>query len=297
MNRVMKMDLLQLRYFYKIAHTPTLTQAARELHVSQPSLSKMIRDLEYEFGVKLFSREGRNLRLNDKGMILLGYATDILNSIESLRNELQVCRDREDMELRVGVFAASPLFPRLITKFRTIHPNIKINMVMHSYEHNLSENPLDMVLSSSRTPPSSPFSTLLIREDILLAVPKNHLLAQRKTVSLQELQGEEFISMSREKTFRAIMDQYCAEAGISPNIILESDDPFMTRNLIASGFGIAFFPQKTWMHALDSSLSLVRITDPPCVRYIYSTVPRNTFRSTASRLFQEYLREFFQKEI
>lgn len=291
------MDLLQLRYFYKIAHTPTLTQAAQELHVSQPSLSKMIHGLEQEFGVKLFARDGRNLRLNEKGMILLRHTTDILNSVEALRDELQVCKEREDLELRVGVFTASALFPRLITRFRAIHPNIKITMVMHSYEHNLAKNPLDIVLSSSRNPPSSPFSTLLTEESILLAVPPAHPLAGRAAVALDELKGEEFISMSKGKTFRTIMDQYCSEAGISPRIILESDDPSMTRNLITSGFGIAFVPQKTWMHFLDGALVLLPIERPRCVRYIYATVPRNTFCSTASRLFQEYLREFFQNEL
>lgn len=288
------MDLLQLSYFYKIAHAPTLTQAATELHISQPSLSKLIRSLEDEFGMKFFERSGRYIRLNDNGYVFLRYATEILSSVDAMREELQGCREREDMSLRVGLFAASALFPTIISGFRAEHPNVKITVVQHSFEHSTRENSLDLVFMAGLTPPESPNSILLSEEEILLAVPNTHPLAARDSVALSELAEEKFISMSKGKTLRTIVDRYCEDAGIAPNVVLESDDPAMLRNLIQSGFGVSFVPQKTWMAYMHGNIHLLHISEPRCVRYLYLVTPRDAYRSTASRLFQRYLVEFFE---
>lgn len=289
------MDLLQLRYFYKIAHAPTLTQAAAELHISQPSLSKIIRNLEDEFQVKLFTRNGRYLQLNEKGQIFLRHTTAILNAVDDLREELQGYREREDLSLRVGVFAASALFPDIISGFRQAYPNVKINMVQHSFEHAKQKTSLDLMILAGRYPPVDPNCVLLAQEDILLAVPGNHPLAGRESVPLAQLKGEKFISMSKGMTLRTIVDQYCQSAGIQPNVVLESDDPAMLRNLIQSGFGVAFVPEKTWTAYIRGNLHMLHITDPHCVRYLYLSTPRGSYQSTAAKLFQRYLVWFFSE--
>lgn len=285
---------MQLTYFYKIAHAPTLTQAAVDLHISQPCLSKLIRNLEDEFHMKFFERDGRYIRLNENGRIFLKYATQILNTVEDMRDELQDCREREDLSLRVGLFAASALFPTIISGFRAEHPNVKITVVQHSFEHRLRENTLDLIFLAALHEPAYPNCIRLTEEEILLAVPNDHPLAGRDSVPLKELKDEKIISMSKGKTLRTIVDQYCADAGFQPKVVLESDDPAMLRNLIQSGFGVSFVPQKTWMAYMRGDIHLLHITDPRCVRYLYVTTPRGAYRTTAARLFQQYLVRFFE---
>lgn len=289
------MDLLQLKYFYKIATAPTLTQAANELHVSQPSLSKLIRNLENEFNMKLFERNGRYLQLNENGLIFLRYATTILNAVDELRDELQGYRDRTDLSLRVGVFAASALFPAIISGFRVEYPNVKISVVQHSFERAAQENALDLIFFAGVNPPEYPNSTQLAEEEILLAVPNNHPLANLDSVPLATLKDEKFLAMSKGKSLRTSIDQYCAAAGITPNIVLECDDPAMLRNLIQSGFGVSFVPAKTWMAYMQGDIHLLHITDPRCVRFIYVTMPQGAYQSTAARLFKRYLVNYFEQ--
>lgn len=288
------MELLQLAYFYKIAHTPTLTQAAAELHISQPALSKLIRGLEDEFHIKFFDRRGRYIRLNENGEIFLKYATRILNTVEDMRSELQDFRMREDLSLRVGVFAGSTLFPDIISGFRKEHPNIKVTVVQHSFENSPGQNSLDLILQASSHMPSYPDCIRLMEEEILLAVPNTHPLRLRDSVTLTELKEENFISLSAKKGLRIMMDEYCAEVGFQPNIVLESDDPAMMRNLIQSGFGLSFVPEKSWTAYIQGDVHLLHITDPKCIRYIYLITPRGVYRSIAARLFQQYLIRFFE---
>ena len=289
------MNLLQLQYFYKVARAPTLTQAAAELRISQPSLSKVIRSLETEFGVRLFERTGRRLQLSEQGEIFLRHATVILDAAEAMAAELRDSRTREDLSLRVGVFAASALFPGILAGFRGEYPNVKLTVVQHSYEHRPQDSSLDLIFYASQSPAPPPGGICLGEEEILLAVPKAHALAGACRVSLGALAGEKFIAMSRGKTLRGIMDGYCAEAGFTPQVVLESDDPAMLRNLIQSGFGISFVPEKTWMTQRWEQISLLRLGDPACVRYLYLGTPRGAYRSTAARLFQNYLVQYFRQ--
>ena len=96
------MELLQLAYFYKIAHTPTLTQAAAELHISQPALSKLIRGLEDEFHIKFFDRRGRYIRLNENGEIFLKYASVPVEHYDTYLYHVQTIRWVEKYGLCFG---------------------------------------------------------------------------------------------------------------------------------------------------------------------------------------------------
>ena len=110
------MELLQLRYFYKIAHSRTLTQAADELCISQSSLSRMIGRLEDEFEMEFFDRKGRKIELNENGRIFLRYCTQILNAVDSMRDELSEMKNRRDMAVSVGFYSMSSLIVDIMGK-------------------------------------------------------------------------------------------------------------------------------------------------------------------------------------
>lgn len=118
------MELLQLRYFYKIAHSRTLTQAADELCISQSSLSRMIGRLEDEFEMEFFDRKGRKIELNENGRIFLRYCTQILNAVDSMRDELSEMKNRRDMAVSVGFYSMSSLIVDIMGKFKERYPNI-----------------------------------------------------------------------------------------------------------------------------------------------------------------------------
>ena len=152
---------------------------------------------------------------------------------------------------------------------------------------------LDMVLAASHELPAQGKVHLLVKEHIKLAVPVGHPLLERDSVSLRELTGEAFISLSKGKILRTIMDYYCHQAGLTPNVVLESDDPYMIRNLVSYGFGVAFVPEVTWKYSTRGP-QVYLDQDRPCMRYLYCQIPEDTYTSAAARLFLSYLQAYFQ---
>ena len=134
------MELLQLRYFYKIAHSRTLTQAADELCISQSSLSRMIGRLEDEFEMEFFDRKGRKIELNENGRIFLRYCTQILNAVDSMRDELSEMKNRRDMAVSVGFYSMSSLIVDIMGKFKERYPNI---MLMYGKEASNRKQEID----------------------------------------------------------------------------------------------------------------------------------------------------------
>ena len=166
------MELLQLRYFYKIAHSRTLTQAADELCISQSSLSRMIGRLEDEFEMEFFDRKGRKIELNENGRIFLRYCTQILNAVDSMRDELAEMKNRRDMAVSVGFYSMSSLIVDIMGKFKERYPNINLRVLQHYHEDN-SISSLDLIVNSAVPGEEPENSTVLLEEDILLAVPKS----------------------------------------------------------------------------------------------------------------------------
>ena len=119
------MDFLQLKYFKKVAECQSMTQAARELRVAQPAISKMIGNLERAIGFPVFDRKGRNIVLNQNGEILLEHVENIFGS---MRNALDEIRDRNNQERNVSLQlrAASKLFPDIASKFMRENPELRV---------------------------------------------------------------------------------------------------------------------------------------------------------------------------
>lgn len=166
------MELLQLKYFYKIAHSRTLTQAADELCISQPSLSRMISRLEDELEMEFFDRNGRNITLNKNGEVFLHYCTKILNSVDEMRDELSEFKNRKDLQVSVGFYSMSSLLIDIIGKFREKYQNVQIRVLQHYHEDD-SVSSLDLIVNSAVPGTEPKNSAVLLTEDILLAVPKN----------------------------------------------------------------------------------------------------------------------------
>ena len=125
----MEITFLTLTYFQKVARLEHLSQAAEELHIAQPSLSRTIRNLETELGVPLFDHQGRNIVLNGYGRILLKYVDRILLSLDSARHELAEASQAENTTVSLSIYAASKIIPSLLSAFRQEHPHIRFQIL------------------------------------------------------------------------------------------------------------------------------------------------------------------------
>lgn len=285
------MELLHLKYFCKVARLQHMTHAAEELHIAQPALSKSIKMLETELGVSLFDRTGRYITLNEYGRTFLKHVEQALQSLEDATREVHDLATGTVGYIKLAFPVGSHIVPNLITAFREKYPDIHFQLLQH-YEENVKPE-FDLCISSLPQNYEHMQSIPLVTEEIFLAVPKGHALADRSSIALSEAAHEHFIGLRHGHSLRETTDDYCHMAGFKPKHIFESDDPATVRGLIRAGQGVAFIPAVSWEGSTGPDISLVPIHTPICQRTIGISWRGDHYLSRAALVFREFTIEFF----
>lgn len=184
---MIEMHLLeQLEAF---ARTGTLSSAAKELHITQPALTRSMKKIEEETGLVLFNREGRKISLNDGGMIAARYASRILDQEREMERELSIW-DRSQRTVSIGSCAPMPL-ARIMPALQLQFPDKSIiTEICDSDEtliNHLKSGDMQVVILHERPETSGLFCQQYLHENICVFVKKDHPLAKRKSVTLKEL--------------------------------------------------------------------------------------------------------------
>lgn len=280
------MELLQLKYFLTVARTEHMTNAAKELHIVQPALSKTISLLEKELGFNLFDRRGKYINLNENGKFFFSRVNESLSILDDSIKELKDKNCKIQKEIKVLVLSGSKLITDIIIEFKKNHPEIILNTTQNLY--NTSSYTHDLCIYSSEEFQTDKDSILLLKENILLGVPIDHPLSSKKSIKLSEVHNEKFITLNHGN-FKKITDSFCKSAGFTPNITFESNNSYVVRNLIQAGQGISFIPEKSWCFDKDNSIKMIKITSPKCVRNINLSVPNDRYLSKEVILFKDFL--------
>lgn len=180
------MDLIQLRYFKKIAECGTMSQAARKLHVSQPALSAAVRKLEQELSVRLFERTKSRLVLNDMGKLALTYAVVVLEKADEMKNTFRRCV-RKNSILALGFCDPGPM-RFSVPLFQKAYPGIDVTSEIIENEDDvlnfLLSGKYDAVVSLKQVDHDETECRPFAEEELMLSVPAEHILASKKSVCL-----------------------------------------------------------------------------------------------------------------
>ncbi len=290
---VIDMDLLQLRYFCKIARLEHITRAAEELHVSQPALSKTLKLLEQELGTELFDRTGKFIRLNNYGRVFLKYAEQSLEALENGKRELADMSSGQAGDIRLAFPVGSHVVPALLSRFRQQYPDITFTLIQH---FGPSDPPrFDLCISSLPLQIPRVESLPLLTEELFLAVPADHKLAGKTSIRLEDAAEEHFVTLRAGNDLRERTDSLCRIAGFNPKRIFESDDPATVRGLIRAGLGIALVPAVSWDGSVGEHVRLIRIEQPVCERTIGISWLEDHYLSKACLIFREFTVAYFRE--
>ena len=242
------LQLRHLRYFVAVAEAGSLTVAAeRRLHTAQPSLSRQIRDLEYEVGVPLLVRNARGIELTDSGRAFLDHArlalTQAAAAAEAARRAAQPAKPTFAMGFQIGTEII--WLPRATDVLRDELLNIEIRVSSdHSTKlaDDLERGKLDIAFLR-RQPESDLEYQLVAREPLLVFLPSDHRLAGHKAIDPHDLVGETFIGISEiPRVLRAVVSDYLKRTGIELTPHLEIDNFAMALSVVASTRGVALLP-------------------------------------------------------
>ncbi|MGW3009097.1 LysR family transcriptional regulator [Streptomyces sp. NPDC001219] len=236
-------ELRHLRTFETVARTLSVTQAARELHYAQSSVSDQIQALERELGVELLDRSQRRIRLTPQGSVLSEYTNRILKLLEEARWAVS----RPGSELAVGALetVGLHLLPEVLSHYRTLYPHARVRVGQDNrgeLYRAVRRGDLDLCLTFGDPPADAGLChETLAEEPLVVIVPPGHALAARGRAGLEELARESFLATERGCGFREMYDSSFGGAP-AKEPVAEVSGIGTLGACVAAGMGCALLP-------------------------------------------------------
>jgi DNA-binding transcriptional LysR family regulator len=288
------MTLLQLQYFKTLARVLHYTQAAKELHIAQPSLSYSISELEKELGVKLFQKENRVVSLTAYGQQFLPYVEKALALLEEGAKVLDQMAGTALQVVKLGYFhsVSSSLIPALMAEIYSREENRGIRFQFQegtSFDilNQLKSGGLDLAFCMHLD--STIESVMIMRQPLYLAVPANHPLAGRDSVSFAEFAREPMVMLDKRSSLRSVVDQVFAQRGLVPAVMFEVRECNAALQYVSLQFGVSVLPR---VPAMDNEkVSVIPIEDPQqsFVRTVYLSWSKILPLSPAAKRVRDYI--------
>lgn len=266
-----QMTPAQLKAFIRLSETGTLSQVARELAISQSTLTRQVQTLERELDAPLLVRTPRGVQLSASGERFLPFARRALDELTAGKAALEVLgRDpRGAVSLGSVLTVEANALPGVIAKFRERFPDVLVQLTqMHTQllVERVSSGQLDLAIATLPVKHLDLKVQRLWQEEFVLAVPSDHPIANRtEPVALREVAGEPFIVMPGSGVTRAL-EQACRHAGITPQVAVETDNSESMRRLVERGIGMAMIPAV--MLNVSRAHAAVRLADPGLTRQV-----------------------------
>lgn len=261
------MDLRSLRYFLAVADELHFGRAARQLHISQPPLSRQVSNLERELGVTLLYRTKRRVELTPAGKLFAQDVRPVLRSIEEATENVKRAGKGEIGRLAIGFFigATYTVLPEVMRRFRAQNPAVRIDlreMAVTEVADALSSGAIDVGFLRPPSPDPALVTHVLLREPFVAAVPEESEYAKAEELDLKQLADAPFIMFAPGPSvlYGQIMAA-CHKAGFHPKIVQEARHPETLIGLVRSGAGIALVASSVQMRG-GVGVRFMKITGP-----------------------------------
>lgn len=240
------MEIRALRYFQTVAMCGSYSRGSELLHISQPAVSRMIRNLEDELGTALFRRHGHGVSLTDAGQLLLERGQGLLRQLEQIKAEIRGGKASPSGIISFAIPSAAGciLVPTLAERFGAAFPNVAISIEGgfsgHIHEW-LVRGQVDLACVHDPMQQRGFEITPLISEEVYLIGAPGAFPYNRDYVRIADLARLPLVLPSRPNTSRRLIDTWMARKRALLNVKMEVDDHYITRALVKRGFGFALF--------------------------------------------------------
>jgi len=288
-NTIKYMDIATLQAFTQIAETGSFSNAAEQLHITQPAISKRIASLEQQFNTKLFDRIGRSIQLTEAGRALMPRARSILQELEESKRLMNDLSGKIQGPLRLATSHHIGLhrLPPILRKFRHRHPDVSLDLHFMDSEDAcrlIEKGELEIGIVTLPTTEFSNLKTKLLWDDPLVFVcHPEHPLCTRQTTKLAELIQHDAILPGAETFTRDLIDELFSQKGHSPKIALETNYLETLKMMVTVGLGWSILPKTM----LDEDLCEISVSDCRPVRQLGIIQHRKRSLSNAARAMLE----------
>jgi len=261
------MDLRSLRYFVETVRLNSFTQAAESLHVTQSTISKMVRQLEQETGAQLLIRDGRKLALTDIGRVVYARGEDMLASMRRLAQEVQDTQTVERGQLTVGIPPMiNLLFTPVLKAFRERHPQIALTLLEdtgQAIERKVANGELEIGLTVLPADPALPLQTAAIASYPLWALAAQGTFRKgRATLPFKALDGLPLVLLTDDFALTRSLRAAFGAAGFEPQVAAQSGQWDWLVAMASAGMGVALLPEPFIGRLALGPLDAVRLVEP-----------------------------------
>jgi LysR family hydrogen peroxide-inducible transcriptional activator len=241
------MNFRALQYFVKLAELKHFSKAADACFVSQPTLSTQIRKLEDELGVSLVERAPRKIMLTPIGEDIAHRARHILRDIEHVKDAARRSKDPETGNIKLGIFPtlAPYLLPHVIPVIRRRYPELRMQLTEEKTEvilNMLDQGRLDAGLLALPVEEYGMEVEVLFDEPFVAAIPSSHPLADKQSISLKDLEGEELLLLEEGHCLREQALAVCEMAGAHERVDFHATSMETLRQMVAANAGVTLMP-------------------------------------------------------
>ena len=288
-NGEIDMNIQKYMAFVKAAEFGSFTKAAEALDYTQSGISRMINDLETEWGVFLFERGRAGISLTSDGLKLLPQLKRICNEYETLMTQIEELNDMQSGMIRIGTFSsvASHWLPNIIRIFKKDYPKIDFELLLGDYseiESWILNGRVDF--GFVRLPSKAELETIFLEKDrLLVVIPQNHPLANCEKFPINDLLNSPFMLL--EKGEKAEISEIFELHHISPQVNFTTWDDYAIMSMVENGLGISILPElilKRVPHKI-----IAKELEIPAFRNIGIAMREQKSLSLASKRFLEYL--------
>jgi LysR family transcriptional regulator, hca operon transcriptional activator len=277
------MELRHLRYFVAVAEEGSFINAAeRRLRTAQPSLSRQIRDLETEVGIKLFERQARGVTLTAAGRVFLHHARLALSQIEMAGEAARRAGQPEKPVFVIGFLSGQEVawLPEALRILREESSSTEISITSHSSPElaaGLMRGKVDVAILRRETQTTGLTFKFLVKEPLIMLMTANHRLAARKTVRPQDLAREIFIGPAQlAPVLKSVINAYAAKTGITLQQKYDAEDIYGGMSLLVSTGGVTLLPLYVQNMLIPSVVSRPLSGDPPTIDLMMGYNKSNT---------------------
>ena len=287
--------LPQLRVFEASARLGSLTRAAEELHMAQPTASVQVKKLSETIGMPLFEQVGRRLFLTDAGQRLYSGCHEVFRALATIEETLNGLRAMENGQLRLAVCTTGKFFaPRMLGAFIERYPGVAVSLEIHNRRkliERLEANEDDLYVFGASLERDDVVTQALLPNPLVVFARDDHPLARERQISFERIAREPFLMRETGSGIRQIATKLFEQHGIAPRISMELNDDQAIKEAILAGLGVAIMSRFTLgLEPEQSRLICLDVDGFPLENHWYFAYPVGKQLSATARAFMDFSR-------
>lgn len=289
------MTIRHLKIFTTVADAGGMSKAAKELHITQPSISQAIAELEKYYGVKLFERLSQKIYLTKEGELMLSFSRHILDSFEQMEKAMNHAVEKSSLRIGCSVSVGTCLIEEILDEARERIPQCQISVVVANsseIERAILTNEVDIGIVEGILKNKDLVITPVCEDELIVVCGKQHPLGRETIVTLDMLQGQDYASRESGSAERNQYEKLFEEAGLQLNRVFCSTNTEAIKNAVIHGRGITVFSRRMVKEEVArGEMLVIPVCDISVKRNIDLVMHKNKYISNEIKIMQKILTE------